>query len=138
MHSLDKCKLINFPQIKDSRGNLNIIESTTNCPFDIKRVYFLSDVPDGSYRGGHAHKELYQLIIPAYGSFDILIDDGFKKKEIHLNKPNKGLLICPFIWRELYNFTDNAVCIVLASEKYLEDDYIREYENFKHIVSKHD
>jgi len=134
MNDIKQCRMLEFPQVKDVRGNLNIIESPFDCPFEIKRIYFLSNVPEGSSRGGHAHKNLFQIILPAYGSFDILIDDGREKKTIHLNQPNKGLLICPYIWRELNNFSDNGVCLVLASENYSEDDYVREYEDFKNIA----
>ena len=98
--------------------------------FDIRRVYYLYDVPGGSVRGGHAHKELCQLIISMSGSFDVLLDDGQDKKNFHLNRPYFGLYVCPMIWRELYNFSSGSVCMVLASNTYDEADYYREYDQY--------
>jgi hypothetical protein len=131
---LEKCKFIEFPTLKDSRGNLTFIESDHHIPFNIKRVYYLTDVPFEGARGGHAHKELHQIIIPIAGTFDIHIDDGTKKKTIQLNQDNKGLYICPLIWRELDNFSQGAVCLVLASDFYKEDDYFRDYNVFVDII----
>jgi dTDP-4-dehydrorhamnose 3,5-epimerase-like enzyme len=128
---LDECSIIELPKIIDTRGNLTFIESNNQIPFDIKRVYYLYDVPGGSARGGHAHKELSQLIIAISGSFDIHIDDGLEKRTLHLNRGYKGLFICPMIWREIDNFSSAAVCMVLASNLYSEDDYIRNYQDFK-------
>jgi len=133
---LEKCRFIDLPTIKDIRGNLTFIESDHHIPFSIKRVYYLTDVPFKGERGGHAHKELHQIIIPIAGSFDIHIDDGTKKKTIQLNENNKGLYICPFIWRELDNFSDSAVCLVLASDFYKEDDYFRDYNVFVDFIRK--
>ena len=133
---LEKCKFIDFPTLNDSRGNLTFIESDHHIPFSIKRVYYVTDVPFKGKRGGHAHKELHQIIIPIAGSFDIHIDDGAKKKTIQLNENNKGLYICPFIWRELDNFSDSAVCLVLASDFYKEDDYFRDYNEFVDFIRK--
>lgn len=128
---LNKCSVIDLPKILDPRGNLTFIESNNQIPFDIKRVYYLYDVPEGSVRGGHAHKELSQLIIAVSGSFDIHIDDGFEKRTFHLNRGYNGLFICPMIWREIDNFSSAAVCMVLASNLFSEDDYIRDYQYFK-------
>ena len=123
-------ELIDIPKIEDRRGNLSVIEG--DCvPFDIKRVYYLYDVPSGAFRGGHAHKKLYQFLVALSGSFDVRLKDGANEKIVTLNKPNKGLLIVPGIWRELENFSSGAVCLVLASEQFEEADYIRNYETFK-------
>jgi hypothetical protein len=127
---LHECKLIDLPKISDPRGNLTFIEGEQHVPFPIKRVYYLYDVPGGAERGGHAHKALNQLIIAISGSFDIIIDDGFERKRIHLNRSYFGLYICPMIWREIDNFSSGAVCLVLASEHYDESDYYRDYQAF--------
>lgn len=128
--SLEKCEIYELPRINDPRGNLTFIEANRHIPFDIKRVYYLYDVPGGSERGGHAHKKLHQLIIAMSGSFDILLDDGFRKRKIHMNRSYYGLYVCPMIWREIDNFSSGAVCLVLASDYYHEDDYYREYGEF--------
>lgn len=128
--SIDKCKIIDLPKISDPRGNLTFIEGHDLFPFNIQRVYYLYDVPGGAERGGHAHKELNQLIIAMSGSFDVLLDDGKQKKKFHLNRSYVGLLVCPMIWRELNNFSSGSVCMVLASNKYDESDYYRDYQNF--------
>jgi dTDP-4-dehydrorhamnose 3,5-epimerase-like enzyme len=133
--SLSKCKIINLPKISDRRGNLTFIEENRHIPFQIRRIFYLYDVPGGERRGGHAHKRLHQLIIAASGSFDVILDDGFNRKRFHLNRSYYGLYIPPMIWRELDNFSSGSVCLVLASEYYDEDDYIRDYEIFKKMVS---
>jgi len=127
---LDNCRLIDLPKIHDPRGNLTFVESNNQIPFAIERVYYLYDVPGGSERGGHAHKELHQLIIAMSGSFDVTLDDGKGKKRVHLNRSYNGLYVCPMIWRELDNFSSGAVCMVLASNKYSESDYYRDYAEF--------
>jgi dTDP-4-dehydrorhamnose 3,5-epimerase-like enzyme len=127
--------IIDIPKIIDEkgRGNLSVIEK--DCiPFDIKRVYYLYDVPSDAYRGGHAHKNQLELLIALSGSFEVVLDDGLNKTTIMLNKPNKGLLISTKIWRELENFSSGAVCLVLASDVFKEDDYIRNYSDFKLFV----
>lgn len=134
--SLSDCKIIDLPKISDPRGNLTFIESERHVPFDIKRVYYLYDVPGGAERGGHAHLGLSQLIIALSGSFDILLDDGYEKKTFHLNRSYKGLYLCPMIWRELDNFSSGAVCMVLASNLYDEADYFRDYQNFIETVKQ--
>jgi len=128
--NLEKCEVFELPRINDPRGNLTFIEASRHIPFDIKRVYYLYDVPGGAERGGHAHKNLHQLIIAMSGSFDILLDDGFEKRKIHMNRSYYGLYVCPMIWREINNFSSGAVCLVLASDYYDECDYYREYRNF--------
>lgn len=128
--NIDICKIFDLPKISDPRGNLTFVEGGNQVPFDIQRVYYLYDVPGGAERGGHAHKALHQLIIAMSGSFDVLIDDGKNKKRIHLNRSYSGLYVCPMIWRELDNFSSGSVCMVLASNKYDEEDYYREYADF--------
>lgn len=130
MMNLINCEIINLPKISDPRGNLTFIEGGNHIPFDIQRVYYLYDVPGGAERGGHAHKNLHQLIIAMSGSFDVVLDDGLEKKRYHLNRSYQGLYICPMIWRELDNFSSGSVCMVLASNKYDEDDYYRNYPEF--------
>ena len=132
--SVANCEVINLPKIFDSRGNLTFSEDGI-CPFEFKRIYYLYDVPAESIRGGHAHKVLKQLLIPLAGSFNVLLDDGKNKKEVNLYRPYQGLLICPMIWRELNQFSSGAVCLVLASEKYDESDYLRVHEDF--LKAKH-
>ena len=129
LYSVHDLKLISLPKIEDPRGNLSVIEKDI-IPFEIKRVYYLYDVPGGEVRGGHAHKELHQLIIAANGSFDVVLDDGKEKRTVTLNRPYQGLKIVPGIWRELVNFSSGSNCLVLASHKYDESDYIRDYEEF--------
>lgn len=124
-----KISLISLPKIEDRRGNLSVIEHDT-VPFDIKRVYYLYDVPSGAERGGHAHKNLQQFLVALSGSFDVVLNDGKESKIITLNKPFEGLLIKPGIWRELQNFSSGSVCLVVASEVYIEADYIRDFEEF--------
>ncbi|QXP83540.1 FdtA/QdtA family cupin domain-containing protein [Methylococcus sp. ANG] len=128
--NLKLCEILHLPRIEDPRGNLTFIESSTHIPFDIERVYYLYDVPGGSERGGHAHKNLHQLIVAMSGSFDVILDDGKEKKRVHLNRSYYGLYVCPMIWRELDNFSSGSVCMVLASNKYDETDYYRDYAEF--------
>lgn len=128
--SLSHCRVIELPKISDPRGNLSFIEGGQHIPFNIKRVYYLYDVPGGSDRGAHAHKNLHQFIIAMSGSFDVVIDDGKEKKRFHLNRSYYGLYMCPMMWRDLDNFSSGAVCVVLASERYDVSDYIRDYDAF--------
>ena len=128
--SIDDCRIVQLPKILNAAGNLTFVESDRHIPFDIKRVYYLYDVPGGAMRGGHAHKALHQLIIAMSGSFDVLMDDGSQRKRFHMNRSYYGLYVCPMIWRELDNFSSGAVCLVLASEMYDESDYFREYSAF--------
>lgn len=127
---LSTCRLIDLPRINDPRGNLTFIESSKQIPFDIKRVYYLYDIPGGSDRGSHAHKNLHQFVVAISGSFDIELDDGVNKRRFHLNRSYYGLYVCPMMWRLIDNFSSGAVCMVLASEPYSEYDYIRSYDEF--------
>jgi hypothetical protein len=127
---LSECRIIDLPKISDPRGNLTFIEGGRHVPFDIKRVYYLYDVPGGAERGGHAHKHLHQLIIALSGSFDVVLDDGKQKQRFHLNRSYSGIYVCPMIWRELDNFSSASVCMVLASNLYDEADYYRHYDEF--------
>ena len=127
---LSDCRIIELPKIADPRGNLTFVEGGRHIPFDIQRVYYLYDVPGGSERGGHAHRALSQLIVAMSGSFDIVLDDGINKQRFHLNRSYYGLYVCPMIWRELDNFSSGAVCMVLASNRYDEADYYRDYTEF--------
>ncbi len=126
--TIEDCILIEIPKVHDERGSLAVIEKD-NIPFEIKRVYYLYDVPSDAYRGGHAHKNLQQLIIPLSGSFEVLLKDANNTKRITLNKPNIGLLLVPGIWREIDNFSSGSVCLVLASDIYKEEDYMRDYDD---------
>lgn len=133
---IEECKIISLPKISDPRGNLSFVEGTKHIPFSIKRVYYLYDVPGGETRGGHAHKQLQQLIIAMSGSFDIFLDDGVQKKTVSLNRSYLGLYLPCMIWRELVNFSSGAVCMVLASEYYEEMDYYRDYQQFLTAVKE--
>ena len=130
--SIENVEIISIPKIVDDkgRGKLSVIEKSI-VPFEIKRVYYLYDVPSDAFRGGHAHKDLHQFMIPLSGSFEVSIDDGFNSKKIMLNKPDQGLLIPSGIWREMDNFSAGSVCLVLASEVYDESDYFRDYNSFQ-------
>ncbi len=129
-YKIEDCKLINLPKIADPRGNLTFVEGARHVPFEIKRVYYLYDVPGGAERGGHAHKGLHQLIIAMSGSFDVILKDGASEKRFHLNRSYYGLYVCPMIWRELDNFSSGSVCMALASNLYDEADYFRNYNEF--------
>jgi hypothetical protein len=131
--SVFDCVILPLNKIHNRAGNMTIVEGQKNIPFDIKRIYYLYDIPGGEARGGHAHKALHQLIVAASGSFDVLLDDGINKKIVTLNRPDYGLLIVPGIWRELFEFSSGAISLVLASHKYDELDYIRDYNNFKNF-----
>lgn len=134
--SIEQCRIIDLPKIEDVRGNLSFVEGGIHIPFDIKRAYYLYDVPGGSNRGSHAHKNLHQFIVAMSGSFDVVLDDGKEQKRFHLNRSYYGLYICPMTWRLLDNFSSGAVCMVLASEHYDEADYIRNYEEFLRLAGK--
>ena len=132
--SVFDCNLITLPKIGTLGGNITSVNNNLEIPFETKRIYYLYDVPGGESRGGHAHKNLHQLIIAASGSFDVILDDGSVKRTVNLSRPYFGLYFPPGIWRELNNFSSGSICLVLASEEYDEDDYIRSYEEFLRFV----
>ncbi len=129
MSTIQNCKIVFIPKIVDPRGNLSVIENDV-IPFKIKRVYYLYDVPSGAERGGHSHKEQQEFLVALSGSFDVILNDGNQQKTVTLNKPFEGLLITNGIWRELKNFSSGAVCLVIASNVFEEEDYIREFKEF--------
>jgi hypothetical protein len=133
---LNDCRIIELPKIADPRGNLTFVEGGNHVPFDIKRVYYLYDVPGGSDRGSHAHRELHQFVIAMSGSFDIVLDDGDRQRRFHLNRSYYGLYICPMMWRTLDNFSSGGVCMVLASEAFDHADYIRDHDEFLRLARK--
>jgi hypothetical protein len=136
--SLKDCTLIELPKIADPRGNLTFIEGCRHIPFEIKRVFYLYDVPGGAQRAGHALKVCHQFLIAMSGSFDVILDDGTDKQRYHLNRSYQGIYIPPLIWREIDNFSSGSVCAVLASAPYDKDDYYRDYEAFLQAVRQTD
>jgi hypothetical protein len=134
--SLTDCHKIDLPRVNDSRGNLTFIESGRHIPFEIKRVYYLYDVPGGATRAGHAHKTLQQVLIAIAGSFDVLLDDGKEKMVYHLNRSYYGLYIYPLTWRVIDNFSSGSVCLSIVSDYYDESDYYREYDEFLQSVNE--
>lgn len=132
--ALSDCRVIELPKIHDIRGNLTFVEGERHIPFDIKRVYYLYDVPGGSDRGGHAHANLHQFMIAMSGSFDVVLHDGDRERRYHLNRSYNGIYICPMTWRYLDNFSSNSVCLVLASAYYDEADYFRDKDKFMAAV----
>ena len=133
--TLENCNIIDIPKVHEERGKLAVIER--NCiPFSIKRVYYLYDVPSDAYRGGHAHRTQESVVIALSGSFEVVLNDGHERKSIMLNKPDKGLYIPTMIWREIENFSSGAVCLVLASTDFNEEDYIRDYSGFQALRKK--
>lgn len=125
------CSMLEIDKHHNEKGNISVVENGKTIPFDVKRVYYLYDVPGGESRGGHAHKELQQFIVAASGSFDVTVDDGQSRRTFTINRPYRGLLVVPGIWRELDNFSSGSVCLVLASTEYSAEDYIRDYSEFK-------
>jgi dTDP-4-dehydrorhamnose 3,5-epimerase-like enzyme len=128
--ALADCRILELPKIHAPRGNRTFVEGGRHVPFEIARVYYLYDVPGGAERGGHAHKDLHQLIIAMSGSFDVVLNDGRDERRIHLNRSYQGLYVCPMIWRELDNFSSGSVCMVLASNHYDEADYYRDHGDY--------
>ncbi|HEY4196600.1 MAG TPA: FdtA/QdtA family cupin domain-containing protein [Mucilaginibacter sp.] len=134
--SISDCDIIQLSKIHNRAGNITPVENHIDIPFEIKRIYYLYDIPGGESRAAHGHKKLEQLIIAASGSFDISIDDGTNKKTIQLNRPYIGLYLQPGIWRDISNFSSGAICLVLASRLYEEEDYLRDYDEFKKFKSR--
>lgn len=132
---VENCRLIELGKNHHANGNLTVVENGMQVPFNIKRVYYLYDVPGGEERGGHSHKTLKQFIVAISGAFDVVVDDGINHRTITLNRPYQGLLIVPGIWRVINNFSSGAVCLVLASEHYDEGDYVRDYDEFLKLTS---
>lgn len=130
MYSVKDCNIINLTKIHNQAGNMTVLENSKSIPFQVKRIYYLYDVPMGSERGGHGHYELEQFIVAASGSFTIVLDDGKDKKHLFLNNPSEALYIKPGIWREIINFSSGSICLVLASQEYTEKDYIRDYDKY--------
>ena len=133
--TLDDVKIIELPKILDERGNLSFIEGNNHIPFSIKRTYLIYDVPGGEFRGGHAYFELNEFIVAISGSFDVVLDDGIEKRTYSLNRSYYGLYVPKMIWRSLENFSTNSLCMILASEKYFEEDYLRDYDEFKNKIN---
>ncbi|MEI6206722.1 MAG: FdtA/QdtA family cupin domain-containing protein [Desulfuromonadales bacterium] len=134
MSSVYDCSVVELPRISSPSGNLTPVNAQVQVPFDIARVYYLYDIPGGETRGGHAHRELRQLLVAASGSFDVLLDDGVNRRVIHLNRPYFGLYMPNMIWRELINFSSGGICLVLASHVFDEGDYFRDYDGFRHAA----
>jgi WxcM-like, C-terminal len=131
LYTVFDCSIIHLSRIYNRAGNITPVTNMVSIPFAVKRIYYLYDMPGGETRGAHAHRRLEQLVVAASGSFDITINDGINKKTVSLSRPYMGLHLRPGMWRDLGNFSSGAICLVLASEKYDETDYIREYEDFK-------
>lgn len=136
MYSVNDCEILDLPKIHNAAGNITMLENNSNIPFDIKRIYYLYDVPMGSDRGGHGHYELQQYVVAASGSFTFVLDDGINKKEFFLNDPSKALHIKPGIWREIKDFSSGSICLVLASHEYSEADYIRDYDDYLKYITR--
>jgi glyoxylate utilization-related uncharacterized protein len=136
MISVNDCQVLEFPRILDPRGSLTPIEGDVQIPFDITRIYYIYDVPAGASRAGHSHRELQQVLIAISGSFDVQVDDGMQRKTFHMNRPYLGLYIPKMIWREIDNFSAGSVCVSLASARYEESDYYRNYQDFLSAVKE--
>ena len=134
--TVDDCRIIELPHLDRVRGSIGVVESERHVPFALQRVYYLYDVPGGEERGGHAHRALQQLIISCLGAFDVVLDDGDAKRVVPLKRSSSGLYLSPGIWREIVNFSSGAICLVLASMPYDEDDYIREYDDFRRFKGR--
>ena len=132
--NLSQCRIVDLPKISDPRGNLTFLEGDRHIPFQVKRVFYLYDVPGGAERAGHALRTCQQFLIAMSGSFDVILYDGKEKQRIHLNRSYNGLYLPPMIWREMDNFSSGSVCLALASELYSEDDYYRDYRKYLQAV----
>lgn len=135
MARVEDCQIVTLPKIEDERGNLTFIEGGIHVPFEIHRVYYLYDVPGGAERGGHAHRALHQLIVAVSGSFNVILDDGLRRRSVRLNRSYSGLYLPPMIWREINDFSSASVCLVLASACYDESDYVRDYSSYRVLTT---
>lgn len=126
----ERCRIIELPRINDPRGNLTFIEGNNHIPFSIRRTYWIYDVPGGEIRGGHSYRKLQEVIIAVSGSFDVVVDHGGQKQVFSLNRSYYGLYVPNMVWRDLENFSTNSLCLILASDVYVEADYIRNYDEF--------
>lgn len=133
--SIDQCRIIDFGKHHHANGNLTVVENSRQVPFDVKRVFYIYDVPGGEERGGHSHKQLQQVIVAMSGAFDVILDDGVNRRVVTLNRPYQGLLVAPGVWSKQENFSSGSVCLVLASDYYDESDYVRDYNEFKQLTS---
>lgn len=129
-NTISDCTMIDLPKINNRSGNITVIENNTEIPFEVKRIFYLYDIPSGETRGAHAHKECHQFLVSASGSFEVHLDDGINKKTVMLNQPYTGLNVPPGIWASENNFSSGAICLVMTSHKFNEDDYIRDYQDF--------
>lgn len=135
MYTVNDCQLIQLPRIQDPRGNLSFVESERHVPFEMKRVFYLYDVPGGENRAGHALRSCHQFLIAMSGSFDVIVKDGYSERRVHLNRSYCGIHLPPLVWRELDNFSSGSVCMVIASERYDESGYFRDYRSFLAAVA---
>lgn len=136
IQSVFDCSLIHLPQIGDRNGHITSLANNANIPFEINRIFYLYDIPGGESRGAHAHRVCHQFLVAASGSFEVLLDDGFTKRQVTLNRPYIGLHIPPKIWASEINFSSGSICLVLASHAYEESDYIRDFEEYKSVLKK--
>jgi len=132
-NKISDCTLIELPKIENRSGNITVIENNLDIPFEVKRIFYLYDIPGGESRGAHAHKECHQFLVSASGSFKVHLDDGYNKKIVMLNQPYKGLYVPPGIWASEINFSSGAICLVMTSHKFKEDDYIRDFQDFLNL-----
>ena len=135
LSSIDECRLIEMKTESHANGKLSVMENLATAPFSIRRVYYLYDLPAGAERGGHSHGVTHEIVLPLNGSFDVVVDDGKRTKRVTLNRPDCGLLLPAGIWRTLDNFSSGSICLVLASDKYEESDYVRDYDEFKRLTA---
>ena len=133
--TIEHCQVITLDKHHHVNGNLTVVENGKLIPFDIKRVFYIYDVPGGEERGGHSHKKLQQVIVAISGAFDVLLDDGVNQRSVTLNRPYQGLLVAPGVWSKQHNFSSGSVCLVLASDHYCEEDYVRDYDQFLQLTS---
>lgn len=136
LSSLDNCRMVDLPRIRHDNGSLTFFQNSPEAPFTVRRVFYLYDIPGDSERGGHSHHRAQELIVALSGCFDVVLNDGHQSRRFTLNRPYRGLYIPAGIWRELNNFSSGSVCLVLTSEKFDEDDYVREFDRFLELTAK--